>query len=160
MVGKTVRVELEDSRSSEHYGEHGTCIQVEEGEKEEEQQATVMSEEKIFKVAVRSLVQRQETELKKRKELKTFRGQSEIQKQLLLMMSGYGWAPEREEPIDSVTQKSPECFESQQVKIWCGLTQWSIQPKSVVVYDPDYVQVLTNTAHGAVEPDRPGVRSC
>jgi len=70
------------------------------------------------------------------------------------MLSGYGWAPERGEPIGSVTQKNPECFESQQVKIWCGLTQWSIQPKSVVVYDPDYVQVLTNTAHGAVEPER------
>jgi hypothetical protein len=92
--------------------------------------------------------------LQKRRELKTFKGLSELQKQLLLMMAGFGWAPEREEDIDSVTQKSPECFENQQVKIWCGLIQWSLLPKSVVIYDPDYIQVLTGTVHGGVEPER------
>ena len=70
------------------------------------------------------------------------------------MMSGFGWAPERELPIDAVTQKRPECYESQQVRIWCGLIQWSLQPKSVVIYDPDYIQVLTGTVFGGVEPER------
>ena len=73
---------------------------------------------------------------------------------MLLMMSGFGWEPEREEQIDSVTAKEPKCFENQQVKIWCGFIQWSLGAKSVVVYDPDYTQVLSGTVHGGVEPER------
>ena len=70
------------------------------------------------------------------------------------MMSGFGWEPEREEQIDSVTAKEPKCFENQQVKIWRGFIQWSLGAKSVVVYDPDYTQVLSGTVHGGVEPER------
>ena len=59
-----------------------------------------------------------------------------------MLMSGFRWNPEREEPIDSVTQKAPKCFESQQIKIWNGLVQWSFEADSMALYDPDYVQVL------------------
>ena len=104
-----MRVEEEDSERSAHYGKHGICLEVAEDE-EGEEQATVINDQAFFKIAVRCLVQRNETHLKMRKELKNFRSQSELQKQVLLMMSGFGWAPEREEPIDVVTQKSPECY--------------------------------------------------
>ena len=66
---------------------------------------------------------------------------------MLLMMSGFCWAPEWEEPIAPVTLKKPECFENQQVKIWCGLCQWSIEAESAVIYDPEAV-------HGGLEPER------
>ena len=147
-----MRVEAEDSRKSAHYGEHGTVISIqEEGEEEE---ATVLTEDAMFRISVKCLAQRTEKELKKHKELRNFKATSEIDKQVLLMMSGFGWDPEREEPIDSVTAKEPECFENQQVKIWCGYIQWSLGAKSAVVYNPDYTQVLSGTVHGGVEPER------
>jgi len=146
-----VRVEKEDSRRSEHYGEHGTCLQVEEDE-EGEEIATVMSERAMFKIAVRCLVQRQAKALEVRA-LKSFRGTSELSKQLLLMLSGFGWDPEREETVGSVTAKEPKCFESQQVKIWFGLLEWTFEAESVAMYDPDYVQVLTDSANDKIEPE-------
>ena len=64
---------------------------------------------------------RQEKLLKKRKGLRNFKSVSELDKQVLLLMSGFGWDPEREPPLDSVSQKQPECFESQQIKVWKGV---------------------------------------
>ena len=69
-------------------------------ENDGEEQATVLTEDAFFKIAAKYLAQRTEKELKKHKELKNFKGAGEIDKQVLLMLSGFGWDPEREVPID------------------------------------------------------------
>ena len=78
-VGKTVRVEAEDTKRSDHYGEHGTVVSIqEEGEEEE---ATVLTEDSTFRISVKCLVKRTEKELKKHKELMILRPrQSSISK--------------------------------------------------------------------------------
>jgi hypothetical protein len=86
-----VRVETEDTKRSEHYGDRGTVVSIqEEGEEEE---ATVLTEDSTFRISVKCLAKRTETELKKHKELRNLKATSELDKQVLLMMSGFWLGP-------------------------------------------------------------------
>ena len=148
LIGKTVRCEVEVGGGSKYYGKHGTCVSIDE----KEGMANVMTDIELHKIPLGAVRQRTAKEVKVA-ELKNFQGTSEVDKQVVMMMSGFGWDTEREETIGSVTNSKPKLFEKQQLSIYAALIQWTLSNKHVMIYNADYIQVLSGSTHFEVEAD-------